>query len=78
MALEAGRKLGLYEILDPIGVGGMREVYYWQKSLWRGWTAIWDLLDEALLCGLGFRPVILPNVFSLKRLTGSKAYRTIN
>ena len=27
MALEAGTKLGLYEILDPIGAGGMGEVY---------------------------------------------------
>ena len=27
MALEAGKKLGLYEILDPIGAGGMGEVY---------------------------------------------------
>ncbi len=27
MALEAGRKLGLYEILEPIGAGGMGEVY---------------------------------------------------
>ncbi len=27
MALEAGRKLGLYEILAPIGAGGMGEVY---------------------------------------------------
>ncbi len=27
MALEAGQKLGLYEILDPIGKGGMGEVY---------------------------------------------------
>jgi hypothetical protein len=27
MAIEAGRKLGLYEILDPIGAGGMGEVY---------------------------------------------------
>ena len=27
MALEPGTKLGLYEILAPIGAGGMGEVY---------------------------------------------------
>ena len=27
MALEAGTKLGPYEILSPIGAGGMGEVY---------------------------------------------------
>ena len=27
MALESGTKLGTYEILSPIGAGGMGEVY---------------------------------------------------
>ena len=27
MSLEVGRRLGIYEILDPIGAGGMGEVY---------------------------------------------------
>ncbi len=27
MALQAGKKLGPYEILSPIGAGGMGEVY---------------------------------------------------
>ena len=27
MALEAGTKLGLYEIISPLGAGGMGEVY---------------------------------------------------
>ena len=27
MALEAGKKLGPYEILSPLGAGGMGEVY---------------------------------------------------
>ena len=33
MALVAGRRLGPYEVLSPIGAGGMGEVYHSAPSL---------------------------------------------
>ena len=46
MALEKGEKLGLYEILSPLGAGGMGEVN----------TA---MTDRSSLVGLGFLEAFL-------------------
>ena len=49
MTLAAGTRLGLYEILAPLGAGGMSEVYRARTNFDGNSVSLWRAADLTLL-----------------------------
>ncbi len=53
MSLKSGTQLGTYEVLAPIGAGGMGEVYRARDTKLGREVAMKDLLEAFALLGSG-------------------------
>lgn len=59
MSLSAGARLGPYEILDPLGAGGMGEVYRAQETRLGRDVGVEALLERLAIAHLGALVLIL-------------------